>query len=276
MKSFKEQCIALRKQDYSINEIIKITGRPKTSVYFHIKNIPLSAAKKKDISYKLQTTARELARKRKGISKKEFKKIHSWTPESVLLLAHLIFDGEILKKRCVYNNRSQNLLDRFSKLMLLFYDYPPRIHQNKKTGVTRLQYSNVALAQHLFNKASDLNSEIRELPKSCQKEFLRAFFDDEGCMDYRVKSKKRRVRGYQKNQKVLAIVQILLKGFGIESSLQGKNEVVISGKENLIKFQKEINFSDGVRINPKRANSIWKKPIEKRDLLDMAIKSFKI
>ena len=53
------------------------------------------------------------------------------------------------------------------------------------------------------------------------------------------------------------------------------NEVMISGKENLKKFQKEIGFSLGIRRNKNRSNSIWKKPLEKKFLLSEAIKSYK-
>ena len=116
---------------------------------------------------------------------------------------------------------------------------------------------------------------IKNKPKVEQREFIRAFFDDEGCMDYRPDRNLRRVRGYQNDRSILILIQKLLTSFDIGSKLQGKNEVVITGKGNLKKFQREINFSKGVRLNPRRANSIWKKPIEKRELLDMAIKSFK-
>lgn len=94
-------------------------------------------------------------------------------------------------------------------------------------------------------------------------------------MDYRMLRNKRMIRGYQNDRQVLLLVKGLLSGFGIESTLQGRNEVVISGKENLVRFRDQINFSDGVRINPNRTNSIWKKNLEKRKLLDMAIESFK-
>jgi len=86
---------------------------------------------------------------------------------------------------------------------------------------------------------------------------------------------KRSIRGYQNDVAILSTVQRLLKNFEIEAKLQGRNEVVISGKKNLIKFRDEINFSKGVRVNPNRTNSLWKKNLEKRKLLDMAIASFK-
>jgi len=83
------------------------------------------------------------------------------------------------------------------------------------------------------------------------------------------------IRGYQKDLHILILVQRLLAQRGIAAQVKQPNEVVISGKENLRKFQKEINFSPGVRINGRRSNSIWKQSLEKRELLARAIVSFK-
>ena len=133
----------------------------------------------------------------------------------------------------------------------------------------------MALKNYLEDKAEELRKTITQLPLECQREFLRAFFDDEGCMDYRPNRNVRQIRGYQKDKDILNIIQKLLHNFSIEAKIKEPNEVVIVGKENLIKFQKEVNFSKGVKLNPRRANSIWKKEIEKRELLESAIKSFK-
>ena len=274
MKSFKQQCIELRKKDCTLNEIAKITGRPKTSIYVHIRNIPLSKNKRREISENSRQLALRVADSRRGRALRPFKPFRTWTPELVLLTGHLIFDGE-LKKSCVYNNRSMALIIRAKKLMRLVYDYKPRIHTNSYTGVHRISYHNVALSAFLKEKATELTENIGAFPLSYQREFLRAFFDDEGCMDIRLTINLRRIRGYQKDQKVLELVQTLLGNFAIESRLRRPNEIVITGKESLKKFQKEINFSRGVRLNPNRTNSIWKKDIEKRELLDMAIRSFK-
>jgi hypothetical protein len=94
-------------------------------------------------------------------------------------------------------------------------------------------------------------------------------------MYYKITRNKRQIRGYQNEVTVLKIVSQLLANMNIKSNLRGRNEVLISGKENLMKFRDEINFSKGVRINPNRTNSLWKKNLEKRRLLDMAIASFK-
>jgi hypothetical protein len=275
MNSFKKQCIQLRKKDKTLNEIVLITGRSKTSVWFHIKDIQLSSRKKKEIGENSGRRAIAVADARRGISKRELKPFEEWTPKLVLLLAHLIFDGELSKNRCGYNNRSEALIARVEKLFDLIYSYEPKHYVDEHSGVHSIYHHNVALAHYLKNKADELLTVISELSIEHQKEFIRAFFDDEGCMDYRPARNKRCVRGYQKDSKILLLVQRLLSNFGIESVIRKPNEVVITKKENLIKFQKEINFSNGVCPNPNRSNALRKTEIEKREILDQAIKSYK-
>jgi hypothetical protein len=275
MNIFKEKCIELRRSDHTILEISKITGRAKSSIYFHIKNIPLSLEKQKQIknNNSLRISAFSIAKK--GKSERKFKKFTKWNKELVNLVSHLIFDGEIKHSGCVYNNRNQALLDKVETSMSHLYEFRPIKYTNPLTGVKRISYFNVALAIYLKEKSVELLKKISNLPKLLKKEFLISFFDDEGCIDFRIYRNLRRVRGYQKDVKILLLVQKLLKDFGIESAIHKPNEVVIIGKSNLEKFQKEINFSSGVYINGNRSNSIWKKSIEKRYLLAQAIKSFK-
>ena len=155
------------------------------------------------------------------------------------------------------------------------YKFEPVRYTNPLTGVKRISYFNVALSIYFKQKANELLKNIETFSKSLKKEMLKAFFDDEGCIDFRKKRNLRRVRGYQKDMKILLLIKKLLANFGIASNIHRPNEVVITGKENLKRFQKEINFSPGVYINGNRSNSIWKKSLEKRDILDLAIKSFK-
>ena len=276
MNAFKQQCIALRKKDFTLNEIVQATGRSKTSVYFHIRDISLSDKKLKEISENSRKFALKLAASRKGKALRPYKQFTRWSPDLVLLVSHLIFDGEIKKNSCGYSNRSVALIKRVQRLFQLVYDHKPKHRLDRRTGVSQIKYHNVALAGHMEQKAKELLKEIVHSPLSHQREFLRAFFDDEGCMDFKPDRNHRRIRGYQNDRHILELVQKVLIKFGIESKLRGKNEVVIIGKENLLMFQKEINFSEGVRINGKRSNSIWKKSFEKRALLDKAIKSYKL
>ncbi|MFH1593445.1 MAG: hypothetical protein ABID09_01950 [Candidatus Omnitrophota bacterium] len=86
----------------------------------------------------------------------------------------------------------------------------------------------------------------------------------------------RRVRGYQDSTRVLNIIKNILSEFAIEckvySAIKG---IEITGKDNLLNFVKEINFSPYIYLNPNRKNSIWKKDISKREVLNLAIASYK-
>ena len=275
MNAFKQQCINLRKKDCTLPEIMKITGRSKTSVYFHIKDIALSKKKQKEISENSRRRALQIAATRKGKALRPHRTFDTWTPNRVLLVAHLIFDGELRRNTCGYSNRSRALIARVEMLFRETYSFVPSRHVNAQSGVHKIYYHNVGLGIFMLKKADELLKCAKQLSRDCQKEFIRAFFDDEGCMDFRPKENRRRVRGYQKDREVLVLIQRLLVNFQIASHIKDPNEIVITGKENLKKFQKEINFSKGVRVNGKRTNNVWKKNIEKRELLDMAIKSFK-
>jgi LAGLIDADG-like domain len=159
--------------------------------------------------------------------------------------------------------------------MRIVYEFEPARYQDSVTGVRRISYYNVALAVYMGMKVLDLLREARHMTSSLKKELIRAFFDDEGCIDYRPDENRRSVRGYQKDVRILKLIKSLLNDFGIDARVVKPNEVVIVGKENLIKFKREVNFSRGVYINGNRSNSRWKKHIEKRKLLKQAIKSFK-
>lgn len=275
MKTFKELCIELRRQDKSIIEIMRITGRPKTSIYAHIKDMPLSAKRTERFRAASGKRIRKFALARKGKSARTFSPIEEWSTDSVLLIAHLLFDGEITRTRCAYNNRSTVLIERVERLMSEWYGFKPIRYQNKLTSVYRITYNNVALGAYLHEKSKELLQQIKKMPLGPKREFIRAFFDDEGCMDFRPKNNSRKVRGYQKDVQILGIIKSLLADFGITARIVLPNEVVIVGKENLMRFEQEINFSRGVHMNGNRSNSRWKKHVEKRELLRQAIGSFK-
>lgn len=203
-----------------------------------------------------------------------FRKFSQWNEETVFVVSHFLFDGEICRG-CIYNNRNIALLNSVETAMRQFYDFEPKRYLNANTGVFRICYYNVEMAAYMKDKTEQLKSGAAKLPKEFKKVFLRAFFDDEGCMDFRPRHNHRRIRGYQKDVRVLEIVRTLLFDFGIESRIQLPNEVIITGKDNLSRFRQEIDFSAGVRINGERSNSIWKENLEKRDLLNRAIESYK-
>jgi len=275
MNAFKQQCISLRREGYSIVEIMKATGKAKSSVYTHIKDIPLSAERITQSRIASGQRIRRFALARRGKSVRSFRSFDTWSAGSVLLVAHLLFDGEITRTRCAYNNRSDALIDRVEQLVQSWYDFKPSRYTNMTTGVRRIIYHNVALSVYVQKRSKELLRDIIHMPLAFKREFLRAFFDDEGCIDYRPEENRRSVRGYQKDVRTLKIIKRLLVDFDIPARIVYPNEVIIVGKENLLKFEQGINFSAGVCMNGNRSNSRWKKHIEKRQILRMAIESFK-
>lgn len=275
MNGFGQRCVELRKKDYTLAEISRATGRPRASVFEYIRDIPLSDQKLKCIRDARAAQILEFIQKRRRKGAKAFKRFRVWTVDTVFLVSHFLFDGEIRHGGCVYNNRSASLVNDVRARMKKISYIEPKLYANRITGVLSIRYFNVIFGEYIKDKSILLLNKIEQMPQDLQREFLRSFFDDEGCMDFNLATNIRRVRGYQKNTKILDLVEKLLGNFNIDARVVRPNEVVITGKENLLKFQKEINFSRGVRINGNRPNSIWKKHLEKRRILKMAIESYK-
>ncbi len=270
-----DKCRSLRERGFSLKEIISATNLPKTTIFGHVSDIILSPEMKKRIhqSQTKKTIARNSARKGKCWKGREINFPKEWSNDLLFLTAHFIFDGAINYKDCVYQNRSEALILRMEKLMNKVFGLNSYRYFFQDTGVFRVAYYNVELSNYFKSKASWLMATIKDASTSEKRIFLQAFFDDEGCAHWR--KSKRIVRGFQKDLKILELVEQLLKDFNIQSTIDKKyKEIIISKKENLIKFQKEINFSPGIFINPNRKNSIWKQKLEKRHILLEMINSY--
>ncbi len=273
-----EQCRSLRKQGKTLGEILKQVSISKTTAYKYIADIPLPEGihqqKKRENCRRLSQLS---YRQRKQREKDLVSHLpEQWTDDYVLLVSHLLFDGELKPHYCAYSNRNTLLVERVRTCMEKYFHMRPPVYFRKTTGVSRISYANIALAHVLQRSANSLLMYIRNASPHHKYLFIRAFFDDEGCIDYKPKEKTRRVRGFQHSRGILLTVQELLFDFGIESTIDSHNtELRITRKENLIKFRDSINFSEAIKVNGKRKNSVWKKDLEKRDILDMAIESYK-
>jgi hypothetical protein len=263
----------LRKKGATLSQIVAQLGIPKTTAYGYIRSIPLNARRTAELKQQQSMRVSLVAARRKGVSLRAFAQF-AFTIRTTRLVAHLLFDGEVSRRGCAYHNRNTSLISEVRDHMRDIYTYPPTEYTNKTTGVHRLSYFNVALGAYLLTKSLELLGRIRTAPHEEQRAFLQAFFDDEGCADFREKRNVRQVRGYQKNISVLECVIELLHVFGVQSHFSAPNEVVISGKGALSRFEKEIGFSKGVRVNGARSNSIWKRSLEKRVILRRAVESF--
>jgi len=271
-----EKCRKLRKRDFTLGEIVKLTQLPKNTVYYNIRDIPLSPKRKKQVREETIKRITEFNKQRKGncIAGRVVPKPKGWSFDLIFLVAHFMFDGEIRKQGgCSYQNRSIVLINQMRSCMESVFRLNPIVKFYPETGVHRISYFYVELSDYMRKKSEELIGYIKGATRIEKGIFLRAFFDDEGCA-YKWKN-ARKVRGFQQDLEMLRLVQKLLRDFDIQSKIDEKyKEIVISRKENLIKFRDKINFSKGIYINPDRKNSIWKKKLEKREILDRAIKSY--
>jgi|ERR1700733_4859426 len=271
-----EKIKQLRVNGHTLTEIIAQVGLSKSRTFDYIKDIPQSEFLKEKIRLARSDAREAIAAKRRGKSVKNysFLKPKKWNPDLVNLVGHFLFDGELKRTTCAYNNRSQVLIQgviKGMKSLLGVDDY--KIYFNKITGVTRISYHNVEIATFIRGKADMLFGYIKTAPHEHKIAFLRSFFDDEGCVSFR--GRGRSVRGYQHSIEILQLIQNLLSELNIASTIDKLHvEISITRKENLLKFQKLINFTPGLRVNGKRSNSVWKKDLEKREILKMAIDSY--
>jgi len=272
-----QRVVQMRNNGFTLGEIMERTGLSKTTIFYHIQSIPKSDILIQKLRLIILSKQRILSEQRRGKSTKTylFIKPQIWTVEFVNLIAHFLFDGRITRTSCIYYSRNSVLRDMITEKMERIISIKDYKVYDSSGGVKRVCYFHVEVASFIRQKASELLKYIVSAPDSHKISFLQAFFDDEGCITFT--DKKRLIRGYQHSLPILRLIKKLLADFYIESRIDEKYyELYISKRHNLLKFQKLINFTPEVCINGGRSNSIWKKSLEKREILNMAVNSYKL
>jgi intein-encoded DNA endonuclease-like protein len=269
------QCRKLRMEGYSFGEISSTTEIAKSTLHAYLKNISLGSKQKQAIEDRRKEKCNKRPNPRKGkcLPGREIIKPISWSNDLVHIVSHFMFDGRVDEDCCIYYSKDKYQIKHMQRLLHNTFKADPRI-QLRDNGVYGLVFYHVELAEYLKKRKSELFVYLDNgAPREYKKELLKAFFDDEGCIFY--KGDKRIVRGYQKATSILKQIIRLLNEFGIKSRLDKcANGVEISGRRNLEKLSKEINFSPGIYINPSRKNGLWKERISKRDILALALNSY--
>ena len=114
--------------------------------------------------------------------------------------------------------------------------------------------------------------------KQIKRVFLQVVFSTDGCIEfYKNKYKKgnkeiiqRRISLSSYNPYLLKQFNEILTSLGFKTSIT-KNEIRIAGLKQILKFQKEIGFLDGVKISSKSRK--WK-DYDKNKLLNIVIDSY--
>ena len=214
---------------------------------------------------------------------KEFEEILNNKEKMKILarvVAHLMGDGCVTNRYFSYYNKDETLLINYERDVTGLFGNIHLIRGKVNSGTKLIQVQNKSILNFLRSLVKDYRSFSLEYPQfldtiELKKEFLKAIFDDEGCVALRIFKKtneiKRNLEISSKSKKFLVdIKNILEKDFEItsnkiisfERNLGGKIFITwklsITGKENFIKFRDKINF-----YHP-----------SKEDKLDLMIKSY--
>lgn len=181
------------------------------------------------------------------------------------IVAHLMGDGCVTKKYFAYYNKNLVLLEGFQKDLCLLFD---NLHFTKgkvNSGTSFLMLQNKQINLFFKSLLSDYRSFSLTMPKfvntpDLQREFLRALYDDEGCVALRTFKRTNEIkRNITLSSNSIYLIQeikeILFNNFGINSNQIYKyvkkrdakefvNYVLsITGRDNFIKFREEIGFT---------------------------------
>ncbi len=265
----------LRRQGYSLNRIASEVGIPRSTIYWHIKNIALTPEQKDKIKKRrIDLCARHPnPRKGKCAAGRLVLKPERWSEDLVHVLSHILFDGGIEKYGCAYYSSNISQIHHVEDLFKKVFGVTARIRK-RNNGVFVLLASYIELADYARQKEKVLLEHIVNGASRQEKRiFLQSFFDDEGSIYFN--SDKRRVRGSQDSFPILKTAKKLLWEFGIKARIDERAKAVeVSRRQNIEIFKKEINFSEGIFVNKDRKNTIWGKKIEKREILTKAIGSY--
>lgn len=187
------------------------------------------------------------------------------------VVAHLMGDGHINGRYLRYNNKEEFLLKHFKEDMNLLF---PNLHFIKgkvNSGTSFIQVQNKSTILFLNSLAQDFRSHMLKMPLFVNKrdlkvEFLKAIYDDEGCVSLRVFKKTNELKrnleiGSKSKEFLFEIKNILENDFEIKTNklisysriLNGKPfttwKLSITGKINIEKFKKNIGFYHPTKKN---------------------------
>ena len=267
------KCRMLRKRGHSIGHIARRLKLSKSTVHWHVRDIELTTLQRNRLRREKQHVMEQVNAKRRGRPLKPIAFLKpAWSQTLVHLIAHFSFDGRLDRYGCAYYNRMHSQIMHMQQLMQQLLEVQPKIRQ-RESGIWVLSYYNVELATWLLQKERELLSQVRR-ESDWQQEWLRAFFDDEGHVHMNGQG-IRRVRASQDHPPILEFAKKCLASMGIGSRIDKHAKAIeITGREYLEIFSRKINFSDGIAVNEHRKNGLWKQPVQKRQLLSLALGSY--
>ncbi len=168
-----------------------------------------------------------------------YKKI---TKEKIRIYAHTVFDGCLSHSKAnsymvSYINKNVELLNEFKRDLEKVYGLKVSVHKNKRE-VSTVYCCSKLMYYDLLNfdrKAILKNSDFKKI-------YLRAFFDDEGCVSFNPNVNNFCISGSQHNQKEILFIKSLLDYFRIKNNVY-KYQIEITQNKSILKYSKLIGFT---------------------------------
>ena len=255
--SIKKRCLKMRRKGRSYAEIATTLQLSKATVHKYTEHIALSKQSKKRLQAKVQ--AAQLTFVQNYAQSKTLSKKPRWGITLARLIAHCIFDGSVTPHKVNYTNTSKVLIDQFIEDMESCYaisptsiDITPGTFAPKYT----VTYCSTKLCRNLLNwvPSRSMNSTKAVSPVNLFSssprvisEFLRAFWEDEGCITIGGELLGR-IKNKELSTQLVALHQLL----GIDATLytcsDGAYTVRIKRNKQNIRAFRSVAFKDALIV----------------------------
>ena len=227
--------------------------------------LPLSAAEKKRLKKLALSASKKAAlRNTKPIEIKRF------SAAQARVLAHLIGDGGVTGNTLFYTNKNMDLITQFKEDVKNEFGLDGALCK-RKWGCHLFRVCSKKLVERLPLMVPCFGSHQATVPQNIfgampavKKEFLRALFDDEGCVSCSFNRRKRagyvhihrRVELYSESEKLRTGLKLLLSDFKVYCvDSKKRKRIIISGFENIKNFYGNVGFSDFATVV--QGSSYW-------------------
>lgn len=206
----------------------------------------------------------------------------------VRFISHCLFDGWIScnAKRGVYrigySNKTHVLIEQFINDVKILYGIDLRSKARERKGVHEVEFFSKLITDDVLNIISLRKVFLRDsfsvllADKKLSVVVLRAFWDDEGTVDfYSRKRLTRKLRVRCSNKLLREQMLRLHKSLGINASEEyDKKGIIISNRDGIRMFRDEIGFTRGVKVlNGNMRSSTWLGR-NKSEVLELMLDSF--
>lgn len=190
-----------------------------------------------------------------------------------------MFDGTLHDYGIAYYNNNDFLIKEVESDIKKVYNLESKIKRKNKLFTLRCHSKQVTedLLKYTPSFSTSEGTDAR-IPNCVmkgnsliKKTFLRAFWDDEGCIIFNPDKQIRELIAYTSNKQVMEQLKDLHKDFSIEFNTPRSNELRISRLRNIKIFADKINFSQNVKITS--FSKRWGNRT-KRDILQLALESY--